>query len=286
LEKKERMKLRKNKRNCLLYPEDDFRTNWDLFITLVLIFTCIETPVRITFVESNFSHDHEEHYGLDMVSTIVDSLFLIDILLIFNTAYYDEDFRIIEDRKAIASNYMQSWFLIDILAIIPFDVIIGGSGINGVVRIARIGRLYKLIKLTRLLRILKIVKERSKLLKYFKELMKVGVGFERLFFFVLMFLILCHIVSCLWVLVATFNGIEEVSGSWLDQNNLIGLSMSELYLTSFYFTVTTITTVGYGDISACTPSEQMFCIIIMIIGVISFSFASGSLASILQNSDA
>lgn len=58
-----------------------------------------------------------------------------------------------------------------------------------------------------------------------------------------------------------------------------------LYLTSFYFTVTTITTVGYGDISGGSSAEKVFCIIIMVVGVISFSFASGSLASIMQNYD-
>ncbi len=56
-------------------------------------------------------------------------------------------------------------------------------------------------------------------------------------------------------------------------------------MTSFYFTVTTITTVGYGDISATNGLERFFSVVIMIIGVISFSFASGSLASILQNYD-
>ena len=122
---------------------------------------------------------------------------------------------------------------------------------NDVVRIARIGRMYKLIKLTRLLRILKIVKERSKLLKYVQELMKIGIGFERLFFFVLIFLILCHIVSCLWVLISQF--VDDDVATWLiDYNHL---TAGEKYLTSFYFTVTTITTVGYGDISATNGLE-------------------------------
>jgi Trk-type K+ transport system membrane component len=49
--------------------------------------------------------------------------------------------------------------------------------------------------------------------------------------------------------------------------------------------VTTITTVGYGDISGSTDIEKVFCIFIMIIGVLAFSFATGSLASILANYD-
>jgi glutamate mutase epsilon subunit len=59
----------------------------------------------------------------------------------------------------------------------------------------------------------------------------------------------------------------------------------QIYLTSFYFTVTTITTVGYGDISGHTDSERIFCIIIMVAGVISFSLASGTLTSIIKNYD-
>ena len=55
----------------------------------------------------------------------------------------------------------------------------------------------------------------------------------------------------------------------------------EKYLTSIYFTVTTITTVGYGDVSISTKLEKIFCIVTMLTGVIAFSFASGSLASIL-----
>ena len=57
------------------------------------------------------------------------------------------------------------------------------------------------------------------------------------------------------------------------------------YLTAFYFTVTTITTVGYGDISGGTKTEKVFCIFIQVVGVIAFSIASGSLASIITSYD-
>ena len=33
----------------MIYPEDDYKVNWDLFITIVLLFTCIETPLRVAF---------------------------------------------------------------------------------------------------------------------------------------------------------------------------------------------------------------------------------------------
>jgi len=49
--------------------------------------------------------------------------------------------------------------------------------------------------------------------------------------------------------------------------------------------IQTITTVGYGDIGGVNNYERVFCCIVMIIGVISFSLANGSLSLILSQID-
>jgi voltage-gated potassium channel Kch len=54
---------------------------------------------------------------------------------------------------------------------------------------------------------------------------------------------------------------------------------------SLYFIVTTTATVGYGDMSASTTLERIFCVLTMLAGVTSFTFISGALASILSNYD-
>lgn len=56
-------------------------------------------------------------------------------------------------------------------------------------------------------------------------------------------------------------------------------------MVSFYFVVTTVTTVGYGDINPVNGIERFFCIILLFIGVMTFSFASGALSSIITNYD-
>ena len=84
------------------------------------------------------------------------------------------------------------------------------------VKVARVGRLYKLVKLTRLLRILKIMKDKSRLLKYLNDLLKIGLGFERLFFFLLIFLMLIHIVTCLWIVIATLYSDDELKDTWME----------------------------------------------------------------------
>lgn len=54
---------------------------------------------------------------------------------------------------------------------------------------------------------------------------------------------------------------------------------------AFYFVTTTITTVGYGDISAQNSLERFFSIIMLFVGVMSFAFISGSLSSMITNND-
>ena len=95
--------------------------------------------------------------GWTTINYIVDFLFFLDILLIFNTAIINEDGQIIEDRTYIAKTYLKGWFFIDFVAILPFELMIpsGGESAN-VVRFARIGRLFKMLKLMKLLRIMKL----------------------------------------------------------------------------------------------------------------------------------
>jgi hypothetical protein len=109
----------------------------------------------------------------------------------------------------------------------------------------------------------------------------VGIGFERLAYFIFTSTLFMHIMTCVNVIIAKFN--QGISKSWID--NIDVEDNFQQYLTSFYWIVQTITTVGYGDIDLNSNIEMIFCIVVMIIGVLSFSYSSASLASILQNYD-
>jgi hypothetical protein len=44
-------------------------------------------------------------------------------------------------------------------------------------------------------------------------------------------------------------------------------------------------TVGYGDITPYSVEEKVLCIFLMLIGIVSFSFATGTLASLIASID-
>ena len=60
----------------------------------------------------------------NLIDWIIDALFFLDVLVIFNTVFYNEDFEKIDTRKGIALEYIKGWFIIDFICCIPFDIIV------------------------------------------------------------------------------------------------------------------------------------------------------------------
>lgn len=161
---------------------------------VALLFVCFITPYRIAFTES----DELEWIIIDC---LIDLLFLTDLILTFFMAYYDEKtYDLVDDRKKIACRYLRFWFIIDLLAVIPISLFLNTNDYNSGARLLKLPRLYRLVKMTRLVRMLKIVKERSKLTKYLSDILKIGAGFERLLFFILISLVSIHCISCVWII--------------------------------------------------------------------------------------
>jgi hypothetical protein len=109
----------------------------------------------------------------------------------------------------------------------------------------------------------------------------------------MIFILASHIVSCFWLIIAelvtTSSGVDGTFiGTWLNDFATLpaykGSDIS-LYYISFYWTITTITTVGYGDISGTNNYERLFASFVMVVGVILFSIANGALASIISSLD-
>lgn len=89
----------------------------------------------------------------------------------------------------------------------------------------------------------------------------------------LMMPLLVHIVACGWIGLGS-----GTAGADPDK-------MFE-YIKAIYWSFTTLTTVGYGDISAKTPAQMIYCCFIQVIGVGVFGFVLSNVASLLSRMDA
>ena len=89
---------------------------WNILVLLMIIFISITVPYRIPFEDQT----PPEWLFTDIV---MDTLFIIDVILNFFTAYEDDNGELISDHKKIVVAYLKSWFLIDFLSSIPISLI-------------------------------------------------------------------------------------------------------------------------------------------------------------------
>jgi hypothetical protein len=104
-------------------------------------------------------------------------------------------------------------------------------------------------------------------------------AFERFCFFACILFVMSHIFGCIWI----FVGRSGDDDSWIVSNEFHEVPASELYLIGLYYTFTTISTVGYGDISGGTGVERIVCIFFLFVGVLTYGFIAGSITSIIIN---
>lgn len=92
-----------------------------------------------------------------------------------------------------------------------------------------------------------------------------GIKFFRL---LLLFKIIVHHVACLWIFIVKY-----------DLNNS---ALTDQYLTALYFSLTTMTTVGYGDISPKNNQEKILNILMMVLACAAFGYIINKIQNIFD----
>lgn len=94
-----------------------FKAIWDWIILCLTFYTAIMVPYNVAFKNKT-----SEDVSLLVVDSIVDVIFFIDIVLNFHTTFVGPGGEVVSDPKVIRTNYLKSWFIIDLLSCLPYDV--------------------------------------------------------------------------------------------------------------------------------------------------------------------
>lgn len=138
----------------------------------------------------------------------------------------------------------------DLLAALPFALLLGPTPFQ----------LLRLLKLSRVARLLG--DWRSREVRHAAAL--------RLAFFVYWFVLMTHVVACCWI---ALRGPEASPDG------------GSRYVRALYWAVTTLATVGYGDVTPSNDAQRIYAIVVMLLGVGTYGFVIGNVASILSNLD-
>uniref|UniRef100_G1QWV3 Potassium voltage-gated channel subfamily H member 6 n=1 Tax=Nomascus leucogenys TaxID=61853 RepID=G1QWV3_NOMLE len=248
-----------------------FKAVWDWLILLLVIYTAVFTPYSAAFLLSDQDESRRGACGytcspLTVVDLIVDIMFVVDIVINFRTTYVNTNDEVVSHPRRIAVHYFKGWFLIDMVAAIPFDLLIFRTGSDETTT------LIGLLKTARLLRLVRVARKLDRYSEY---------GAAVLFLLMCTFALIAHWLACIWYAIGNVERpyLEHKIG-WLDSLGVqlgkcyngsdpaSGPSVQDKYVTALYFTFSSLTSVGFGNVSPNTNSEKVFSICIMLIGVL------------------
>ncbi|XP_062338231.1 potassium voltage-gated channel subfamily H member 2-like [Osmerus eperlanus] len=260
-----------------------FKAVWDWLILLLVIYTAIFTPYSAAFLLSDQEEAAMQSCGyscspLNVVDLIVDIMFIVDIVINFRTTYVNSNDEVVSQSSRIAVHYFKGWFLIDMVAAIPFDLLIYRSGEETTTLIG-------LLKTARLLRLVRVARKLDRYSEY---------GAAVLFLLMCTFALIAHWLACIWYAIGNVERSGAARIGWLDSlgdqlgrpyNESIpgsGPTIRDKYVTALYFTFSSLTSVGFGNISPNTNSEKIFSICVMLIGSLMYASIFGNVSAIIQ----
>ncbi len=271
-------RLWKKVRYGVIHPESRFRANWTILVLFMLLYLCVQVPFEVSF--------NTNLVGIfAVVDYLFNFLFFMDLVFNFRTGYYDYKFTppaIVMNRKMIIKNYLTTWFVIDLISIFPFKWVIEGSLADTDTHNAEaitFTRLLRLLKLFRLVRLAGL----WRYFRYWSERVKPGA--LRLVSLLLVMVLMMHLLACLFFFISDLDATNI--NTW--SNDYDGVrywdSPVDQYVVALYWSVTTMTTVGSGDIVPHNQTERLFLIFAMIVSCSLFAYFVGNMAHLISSVD-
>ena len=247
---------------------------------MAAILTVIWEPYQVAFLSEQVGNWNDAATLLEYALT---SIFVLDILVNFNLAFYENEV-LVTERSHISKSYiLDGMFWVDLVGVLPFQAMaLGVLGETGMVtapddsnNVALVCSLLCLLRLVRAHRV-----------GAFSDRLQYNARISLLWFTLIrnfaVLLTVTHISACIMYFLARLHGFGD--DTWLGPH-VYDLNGFERYVTALYWSVTSFTTVGYGDFSPVNAEEQIFGCIVMLLNIIVQSWIFGSITLLVVKGD-
>ena len=268
-------------RDMVLFPNSDFKVFWDIIIVLASLMTIIIFPLQVAFYSDN---DYTAFVNFLIAGSILDVLFLFDVLITSRTAYIeieeDRSHVFVTEPSKIWKHYLKTWFWFDLIGATPQSILLWIEVAMGVKGSPEILVFIRFLNMFRLFRGYKMKKLEENLLRM--EI--IGSNTAAICALIVKIYLIGHTIACVWWLYGDFVS----SSPWFDcdcnsdTNGLRDKSVFQQYVASLYWTYVTIVTVGYGDIISVNAYEMILNIFIMLLGCLYIGYVIGCVSNLVS----
>ncbi|KAK5847564.1 hypothetical protein PBY51_016683 [Eleginops maclovinus] len=253
---------------------------------------------------------------------LVEILFIIDIVLNFRTTFVSTSGQVVYDSRCICIHYVTSWLFVDLIAALPFDLLYAFNiSVNFGVHLLKTVRLLRLLRLLQKLDrysqysavVLTLLMSTFALLGHWMACVWYFIGRSEIesnspatwdigwlhelakrlgtpYFLSPLTSLLGVSDSPQGIVTAALTNHSQWNGSRTRARTPGGSgttlgggpSVRSSYVTSLYFALSSLTSVGFGNVSANTDSEKIFSICTMLIGALMHAVVFGNVTAIIQ----
>ena len=301
----------------MMHPLGTFHVRWDSAMVVVILLCVVMTPFQMAFPARGCVNPWSD--PMELFNLALDLVLLGDCVITFNTAIWVQG-ALVKKRRTVAEHYVRGWFLLDFAASVPFNHILNAlagckDGSGALRSLSFLIKILKTMKMVRLLRIIRLVKLMRTMDQWgdsapSESTFTDAIRFSRLVLFIM---VLSHLAACVLVIIADPNRPDVLDGSkrsWVtnyyQQSCFVPIARQNeerdggisgagtecakpttlrLYTIALYWAVTTLTTVGYGDVSPHSSEEMLWSIIVQFVGTCSLGYIMGEVTAILTQED-
>ena len=280
--------------NFYLYPEDKIIYIIDALTLFLTFWSMIYKPLSLVLNNCDIKDNINSLDFENITNIFIDVLFVCDLIINFFKSFYNFDEQLVTKSEKIFLHYIKGYFIIDLISAIPYYSIIKiisyKNHKNMIMPINCtkyynhvINDRYQMIELLKLVKLIKCTSSNNIVSNYIiGELNEISFFEDWSFLLSNIFILLLvfHLTACMHIFVAS-----TAFPNWIIQKGLQTSPFFEVYLSSIYFLITTVTSVGYGDIIGSSFTEIIFQIFLLMIGIIAYSWLISSLSNYVQENN-